>query len=302
VLYHQTGRKQDALDVCQKIIDLDPYNANAFNNLAVLLRELGDLDGAIVALRMAISFDKKYIDAHYNLGVTYLEKGCYHDAIKPLTTVSHSVLGHYPAHSNLARALHETDQTSKALTYGKRALQEKDKESCSHFKQDGDSCSCHVPLSRDKNTLKNIISFSLWGDNTTYTIGAIENIRLSKKLYPGWICRFYCDNSVPSDVITQLQDLGGEVDLITDMKSTPLRPFWRFFVSDDDSVDRFICRDCDSILNTQEKTAVDEWIHSGQPFHIMRDSVFHTELVLAGMWGGKSRVIPNMTAMIHRFL
>ena len=30
--------------------------------------------------------------------------------------------------------------------------------------------------------MKKIISFSLWGDNPKYTIGAIENAKLSKSL------------------------------------------------------------------------------------------------------------------------
>jgi Tfp pilus assembly protein PilF len=301
VLYHQLGKKQDALDACRKIIDFYPDNANAYNNYAVFLRELGDLDGAIAALQKALSLDNEFIDAHYNLGLTFLDKGNFTDAIRPLTTVSNSVTGHYSSHANLARALYESGQASKALIFGKRALEEKDKESCSHFQQYEEFCRSQVSRNKEDVNLKNIISFSLWGDNLTYTKGAIENVRLSKDMYPGWICRFYYDNSVPTEIISELELLGAEVVQVKDTKLSSLKSFWRFFVSDDDTVDRFICRDCDSRLNLQEKAAVEEWVQSGKHFHIMRDSMFHTELILSGMWGGVSRLLPNMVDMIDHF-
>ena len=46
----------------------------------------------------------------------------------------------------------------------------------------------------------NVISFSLWGDNPKYTIGAIKNAMLAKDIYPGWICRFYLGRSVPEKI------------------------------------------------------------------------------------------------------
>ena len=49
--------------------------------------------------------------------------------------------------------------------------------------------------------MKKIISFSLWGDNPKYTIGAINNAKLSQSIYPDWICRFYCGKSVPEEIL-----------------------------------------------------------------------------------------------------
>ena len=45
---------------------------------------------------------------------------------------------------------------------------------------------------------KKIISFSLWGDNPKYTIGAIRNAELTPM---GWISRFYCGLSVPTEIV-----------------------------------------------------------------------------------------------------
>ena len=43
-----------------------------------------------------------------------------------------------------------------------------------------------------------------------------------------------------------------------------------------------------------ELIAVDDWIKSARPFHIMRDHPYHMELILAGMWGGIAGVLPNL--------
>jgi len=43
--------------------------------------------------------------------------------------------------------------------------------------------------------MKNIISFSLWGNDPMYWKGAVKNIKLAKELYPGFICRFYVDKN-----------------------------------------------------------------------------------------------------------
>ena len=55
--------------------------------------------------------------------------------------------------------------------------------------------------------MKKVISFSLWGDNPKYTIGAIRNAELIESIYPGWVGRFYCGESVPTDIINKLKSL-----------------------------------------------------------------------------------------------
>jgi hypothetical protein len=41
--------------------------------------------------------------------------------------------------------------------------------------------------------MNKIISFSLYGDNTLYTEGALINLDYAKIAYPDWIFRFYCE-------------------------------------------------------------------------------------------------------------
>ena len=63
-----------------------------------------------------------------------------------------------------------------------------------------------------------IISFSLWGRDPKYTVGAIKNAELAKEIYPGWICRFYCANDVPNPIIFQLEDMDN-VEVVQTNKS-----------------------------------------------------------------------------------
>lgn len=151
--------------------------------------------------------------------------------------------------------------------------------------------------------LENIISFSLFGDSPRYCETAILNVHWADALFPEWTCRFYVDDSVPAPVLKRLKDDGAQVVIVsTAIKSKMSGLFWRFLVMDDPSVKRFIIRDADSLLSIKERAAVAEWTQSGQWFHTMRDYFSHTELILAGMWGGCHGAITNIEKMITDFL
>jgi len=141
--------------------------------------------------------------------------------------------------------------------------------------------------------MRRIISFSVWGDQHAYTAGAVENAKLAPRIYPGWTTRFYCDTQVPDDVIKALKDYGGEV--IRKPRSDDFMGlYWRFeAVYDSPDVERMIVRDTDSRLNMREADAVQEWIESDLPFHIMRDNPAHNIAILGGMWGAKAFIIPE---------
>lgn len=141
---------------------------------------------------------------------------------------------------------------------------------------------------------RNIVCFSLWGQNQKYTYTAVLNAKLVPEIYPGWTARFYADDSVPTDIIQALRDYGAQVIRVENDDRTYLKLFWRFLAASDVNLDYFVCRDCDSIVNKREKAAVDQWLGSGKRFHIMRDHPEHAELIMAGMWGGVAGLLPNL--------
>jgi hypothetical protein len=147
--------------------------------------------------------------------------------------------------------------------------------------------------------MKKIISFSLWGDNPKYTVGAIKNAELSKTIYPDWICRFYCGKSVPSDIIEKLKSYDNVEIIEMNEDGDWNGMFWRFYACED--ADVMISRDADSRLNIREKSAVDEWINSDKDFHIMRDHPHHNVLILGGMWGVRNGLLKNIIPIINEY-
>lgn len=139
--------------------------------------------------------------------------------------------------------------------------------------------------------MRNVISFALYGNDNMYTVGALKNIELQKKYYPGWICKFYINQGVKKSVVKDILKAGAEVKIINapvDFKSK----FVRMEIAVE-QIDRFIIRDCDSRLNLKEAEAVKEWIESGKAVHIMRDHRLHTSPMMGGMWGAVKGFIPD---------
>ena len=64
----QKGRIRESLVICQKSVQLDPQDAEAYYNLGVILRELGKLEEAEKSYRKAILLKPDYAEAHSNLG------------------------------------------------------------------------------------------------------------------------------------------------------------------------------------------------------------------------------------------
>ena len=148
----------------------------------------------------------------------------------------------------------------------------------------------------------NIISFSLWGTDPKYLIGALENIKLSDEIYPGWKCRFYVNDTVPQDFIKQIKDQGGDVHVIGDNLGQYYGMFWRFFVNDDPTVDYYIIRDADCRLNYREQVCVEEWMKSGKSFNTIHDHFFHKCVpILGGMWGGRTGRVQDMYGLTHKW-
>lgn len=141
--------------------------------------------------------------------------------------------------------------------------------------------------------MKKIISFSVWGSNPKYAEAAYQNLLLQPKIYPGWTCRFYIDESVPLSVINKLKgnsELPSEIVLMPPSDGN-FGLFWRFEPLKDTTIERFIVRDSDSRLNIREAAAVKEWEESGKEFHIMRDNPMHGAKICGGMWGATSQFI-----------
>ena len=142
--------------------------------------------------------------------------------------------------------------------------------------------------------MKKVISFSLWGDNPTYNIGAIKNAELAQIFYPDFECWFYIHKeTVPSSTIEELSKISNTKIILKEGDLNNCKPMmWRFESIDEPEVEVMMSRDTDSRILEREKLAVEEWLNSDKLFHIMRDHPHHNFVILGGMFGTKK--IPHV--------
>jgi hypothetical protein len=153
-------------------------------------------------------------------------------------------------------------------------------------------------LLKDKEK-KKVISFSLYGNDPKYCVGAIKNAKLAKYIYPDWVCRFYISKNVDLYYVNELKNMGNTEIVIVNEFENNNGMFWRFLPICDTSVDVMISRDCDSRLCMREKYAVDDWVSSGNGFHIMRDHPYHHFKIMGGMFGVKNGCLPNFVKLLN---
>lgn len=194
----------------------------------------------------------------------------------------------------LAHSQYRRGKPDEARQAGERSLAIKDEQAAA---PEGSKLN---PIPADTEEKPRIISFSLWGSNPRYLRGALHNVIAARRIYPDWTCRFYVDSSVDAGFAGALKGEGAEI-IQHPILGMPQRLSRRFLVADDPGVGRFMVRDCDSVVNQREALAVEEWIASGKPFHIMRDWWTHTDPMLAGMWGGIGGVLPSMQILLSAY-
>ena len=72
-----------------------------------------------------------------------------------------------------------------------------------------------------------------------YTRGAVENAKLAKIYFPGWICRYYVTEDVKTNIVDELKALGAEIESVPPGSGYASGMFWRFMVAVDAKVDRY---------------------------------------------------------------
>jgi len=138
-----------------------------------------------------------------------------------------------------------------------------------------------------------VISFSLWGNNPDFNIGAIKNAKLALEFYPSFECWFYIHKeTVPQKTIDKLNNIPNTKIIYKTGDLNKNKPMtWRFESIDHPDVEINLSRDTDTRFLLREKLAVDEWIESDKIFHIMRDHPHHNFPILGGMFGVKKNNI-----------
>lgn len=77
--YRHMGREEDAMDLLAEGMRLHPTNPSLLSNAGSIALMVGDVKLAEERLRAAIEVDPEHAHAHWNLGLTLLTKGNYHE-------------------------------------------------------------------------------------------------------------------------------------------------------------------------------------------------------------------------------
>jgi hypothetical protein len=153
-------------------------------------------------------------------------------------------------------------------------------------------------------TLRNVISYSVWGAERRYNVGMLRNLELCSRFYPGWQVKIYCDRGA-YDFLSKARIAGEMLEETADDYWCP-RMMQRFLIADDPTVGRFLSRDADSRITLREAKAVEEWIREGTILHCLHDHPHHHFPIMGGMWGMVPRQagweMPKMSGLIQGYL
>ncbi len=299
--HYKAGRFAEAIRLQVEVVNetsgLNPASLDDQKRLAAFLFAAGDHASTAAVMEQVVKLAPDDAESLTNYGVALSRTGRFAEAAKALERAVELAPEALNTRDALAAACYRLNRFDEARKHGEQSLELKDAGAASLKVF---AVPERLPVFSTDDPARNIIAFSLWGDGRKYTEGAIANAQAQAAIYPGWTCRFYVDETVPAPVRQKLASLGAEVQVMT--RKNPFDGlFWRFLPINDGHTRRFLVRDADSVINVREKAAVDEWLASGKAFHVMRDWWTHTEVMLAGLWGGAGGVLPPLTSLLKEF-
>ena len=189
----------------------------------------------------------------------------WHEAITHAKKALQRQSGHLNSLDALAHAYGGLHDWANCRAYGLQALQLRDSQVMAALD------AAPLPALPANGPGKQIISFSLFGNRAEYIEPAVMNTELAAAVYPGWVCRFYVDGSVPEPALQRLRGNGAEIVRVPPELENWPGTMWRFLALDDAEAARVIFRDADSVISPREARAVAEWVQSGRWFpHLAR--------------------------------
>jgi hypothetical protein len=294
------GDLAEAISLQLKVIAAGPSVADDALFLALMLFATRDVAGGIQVLRDSLEQFPDNPALHENLAVCLVTS----DQLEEAVTACRQALAlgstSPNVHDCLCDALNRLGQTDAGIDAGRTALEAKHRR-FGEREPIVPIPAVPPPPFNPANPAENVISYCLWGNEPRYLAPLQENVRILPHLFPAWSIRVYYDATVDHHYIIDLGKRGVQLRQMILPQGQPAyrRLLWRFEAIRDPSVQRFLIRDADAILNIKERVAVDAWLHSDRYFHAMRDWHSHTDLILAGMWGGVGNILPSPTQLFR---
>jgi Tfp pilus assembly protein PilF len=114
---------RDAESLWRHTISVNPMSSMAHYNLALVLRQKGNLAEAIALYRKSLETDPRAADAHYNLGSALEDKGQVEEAMEHYRRAIEIDPSYWDAHNNLAILLENQGKIEQAIKHYRAALQ-----------------------------------------------------------------------------------------------------------------------------------------------------------------------------------
>jgi tetratricopeptide (TPR) repeat protein len=113
---------KDALPAFQKTAELMPNEADAHYNLGVVLKSIGQLEGAVASYRRAVKIKPDYAEAYSNLGNVLKELGQLDEAVASYRRALKIKPESAESHNSLGTVLKDLGQLDQAVASYRRAL------------------------------------------------------------------------------------------------------------------------------------------------------------------------------------
>ena len=120
---HNDGRLDEAVIAYQELLQSDPDNFKAYNNLGTVYEEKHDYETAAASYRRALEINPEAAPVHYNLGHALQKQGQYEAAIDAYQAALALRPDHPDTHYNIGHAYHDLGELDAAETAYRKAIE-----------------------------------------------------------------------------------------------------------------------------------------------------------------------------------
>jgi Flp pilus assembly protein TadD len=133
-VYQATSRPEEALACCRRLVAIEPENARAHYNLAVVLLARNQVDEAIASFRRATALAPSLAEAFNNLGVALVSQNRWDEAAAAYRKALRLRPDYVEALYNLARPLLHLDEVEEAVACCRHALALRPDHADAHYR------------------------------------------------------------------------------------------------------------------------------------------------------------------------
>ena len=120
---HQENKFEEAKDLYDQILKINPNYAQAHNNLGVIFQNSKEYQKAIKCYEKAIEIIPNYSNAHNNLGIIFKENGDTQKAINYYEKAIEIDSNYLNPYLNLGKLFQEAEEYQKAKNYYEKAIE-----------------------------------------------------------------------------------------------------------------------------------------------------------------------------------